>query len=588
MENMSAVDFPCITTRQKRTEQDGFTDDGEKLDLIIADNKRQARYDKGTGVRIEGDSFSFYERGEKQEVHTKSLLSPGYPVSAKRFQGLLRFGNNVIAYPGAAVVNKDISSSEEYRLIGISSGGCRVPYKKPNSNVTIERSTEGYLEFLISKIFGTEEGIYSVTMRCYDSGHMVLRYDELIRGGLYQEILTPGARIRLEQFEETDGAIQRLGDFGAAFFVVTEVPTMTVGAEEIHMPYWGRTLYTEIVFKVKAYSYDGLPKTDIEDYSNPFFCDLNPSGVYLYMLDADANLLAVYQNRLWGTDTLGTSLYCSNATDFYDWKIDGTAAGGGYLDVAENSPWTAICEYGGYLYAFKQNKLYKVLGSNALDYRIVSICDFGCIDSRAVAVCDSVLYFLGRDGVYGFTGNIPVRVSYKLDREYQSGVLEGRGSLLFASLLTTDGEKEFFVYDTSRQIWNKEDDFSVRCFVDYADGVYALGEDNVCYRLCDGKADGSIPFSFTTKQYFYYFDQKAVSSVNLFLDMDEGASVTVSVSYDNQDFAVCGTFSGSRLKYIPVRLRKCDEFRIRVSGHGFIRLKQLEFILRSGGRNHRS
>ena len=295
----------------------------------------------------------------------------------------------------------------------------------------------------------------------------------------------------------------------------------------------------------------------------------------------------MHQNRLWGTDTLGTSLYCSNATDFYNWKIDGTAAGGGYLDVPENTPWTAICEYGGYLYAFKAGRMYKVMGSNSLDYSIIQLCDIGCTNHEAVAVCDSALYFLSRDGVYVFYGSQPVCVSQGLGGEYKWGHFASRGQKLYASLEHLDGTKEFLVYDAAKGLWHKEDDFSVRCFVDYADGLYALGEDKVCYKLDGGEAGSDVPFSVTTKKYFYTFDEKAVSSVNLYLDMAEGSQVTVAVSYDGGEFVECGSFTNRRLKYIPVRLKKCDEFQLRISGSGFIRLKQMEFVVHGGGRDMR-
>ncbi len=599
MENMSGADFPYITTRQRREPIEGFTNDGESLDLIIADNERKERYDKGTGVKLTERLYDYYYRGEKQAVYrcmgfevvddrssNYGRLRPvGVPIHD--IEGVIRFGNNVICYPRPAVINterqdaltdpavEETIASYAVKMQNLWAGKYLfgVSLNSPGSNFGDDMSVFAF------KYVGSHEeynDVYCLTLRTDIQGSP---YYGVVDHG--EEICAEGARIRMEKFKiEGEKRILSGGDFGAAFFVVIDIVDRRDSGAQYSPTY--KDIY------LRGYGHDGNPFVDETlDFSLTTNQIIHEGGVMMFAIKADVNFLAVHQNRIWGTDTLGTSLYCSNATDFYDWKIDGTAAGGGFLDVPENTPWTAICEYGGYLYAFKQNKLYKVLGSNALDYSIVSVCDIGCIDHRAVTICDSVLYFLGRDGIYGFTGNIPARVSKQLDREYQSGVFESRGSLLFASLVTLEGEKEFLVYDTSRRTWHREDTFQALCFVDYTDGVYALGEDRICYRLHSGKADGTVPFSFTTKRYFYYFDQKAVSSVNLFLDMDEGASVTVSVSYDNQDFAVCGTFTSSRLKYIPVRLRKCDEFRIKVSGNGFVRLKQLEFILHSGGRSMR-
>ena len=600
MENMTGDEHPFLSVRSGREAQEDFTEDGEKLDLLIADHEWQEHYDKGTGVHFTDILYDYYYRGEKKMVH-RNVHIDGYsnvgenqstkyhlPIQPD-MRGVVRFGNNVIRYPYPDVINqstKNETPEETEALLRV--GGCH-PTANGQGAKSIWRSlafgyptshnqTLGiYAENILFRIRHVAENKYTIKVP-EDVGVNSYVYDSSslspYRG---IEDIEPGERLRLEEYSVSNGVATLTGyDFGAAFFVKT-------GERPADGDFLG-------------YAHDGTPLVDATiDYTihnKDMFSSKgtvleNFKGVLVSKIETDANLLAVYQNRIWGTDTLGTSLYCSNATDFYDWKIDGTAAGGGYLDVSENTPWTAICEYGGYLYAFKAGKMYKVLGTNSLDYSIISLCDIGCTNHEAISACDSVLYFLSRDGVYGFTGNIPVKISKALDREYRQGRLASRGQKLYASLETIDGEHEFLVYDTERHTWHKEDDFTVRSFVDYTDGLYALGEDGVCYKLESGHSGADVTFSATTKRYFYTFDQKTVQSVNLFLDMDEGSSVAVEISYDGGEFAACGTFTNRRLKYIPIRVRKCDEFQFRISGRGFIRLKQMEFILHGGGRTIR-
>lgn len=590
MENMSGRDFPYLVTREGREELTNLTDDGNVLDIIITDNERRGSYERGTGVDVLdnvpvtiGDSaaeiephFAYYNNGVKADVAQDILLTLSndddtqlrYPIGAGGIRGLVHFGNNAISYPFPNVINMADKDDAERRIAlseevdGYSPGG--------------GSSTDGEQYFKLIKsstaATGYADNGYRIAIKSYDSGSNRA-------SSLYKNLwnyasgssshFAKGSRLRIETYENGNTIT---GDLGASFFVIISGYVS------------GNTAYIYL----KAYDKTGAPATDINEFGYAYKGTINNGdGVLITKLLVDANLLEVHQNRLWGTDTLGTSLYCSNATDFRDWEIDGTNAGGGYVDVPENSPWTAIKEYNGYLYAFKENKMYKIVGNTSLDYAAVTVCDIGCINHEAVTICDSVMYFLSRDGIYAFTGNLPVKVSEALATDYVWGRFASHGSKMYCSLDKADGETEFITYDTSTRLWHKEDDLKVRSFVDYTDGLYALSEDRVCYKLEGGSIDTDTPFSVTTKKYFYTFDQKSVTSAFLWLDMSVGATVQVEIAYDGGEFTVCGVFTNRRLKYIPIRLRYCDEFQIRISGTGFCRLKQIEFALGGGGRTIR-
>lgn len=589
MENMTGDGCPYLTVRPRRKAVANFTEDGTALDFIVTDSGGGDGYNAGTGVRLTENSYEFYERGERKRVYKKIKFAneiedeDGETVYLRRpmdagIRGLIKFGNNVISYPRPQVINQALPRNAEEDTESVNfyegNGTSRSIWLGSNSNA-YGVYFGGYNSLVLKKNFfrivhvSNKDATLPAATTTYENSYVIYISD--LYGSLRYS--AEGRRLRLERFATENGVVRLTGeDFGAAFFVI-----------ENNL---GKTSEGDYKLLVRGYQVDGTP---LVDKGLDFVCkgsDLKAgNGVFATTVRADANLLAVHQNRIWGTDTLGTSLYCSSATDIYNWEIDGTAAGGGYVDVAEYSPWTAICEYGGYLYAFKENKMYKVMGSTALDYQILSVCDIGCVNHEAVCICDSVLYFLSRDGVYAFSGNLPVKVSDALQTKYRFGRFEGRGGKVYASLEAFDGKSEFLVYDAAKHTWHKEDAFKVRSFVDYTDGIYALGEDRVCYKL-EGAAE-SVPFSFTTKQYFYQFDQKAVGAVYLFLDMEPGTETCLEISYDGGEFISCGHFSDCRLKYIPVRLRKCDTFQLRISGEGSITLKQMEFVLYSGGRSFR-
>jgi hypothetical protein len=70
-----------------------------------------------------------------------------------------------------------------------------------------------------------------------------------------------------------------------------------------------------------------------------------------------------------------------------------------------------------------------------------------------------VLYYLGRDGVYAFSGNMPTLISSALgEKRFVRGYSGVLGDVLYMSLKDTDGEWGLYSYDTRKRIWLQEDD----------------------------------------------------------------------------------------------------------------------------------
>ena len=107
-----------------------------------------------------------------------------------------------------------------------------------------------------------------------------------------------------------------------------------------------------------------------------------------------------------------------------------------------------------------------------------------------------------------------------------------------------------------------------------------------CYKLAaeDGPDDHkNLPFRLVTKKYFYLFDKKAVGEV--VIKMSAENPVTVSVSYDGGEFTGARTMTLSAgIGRVPIKLRKCTTFQIKVEGTGQAEIHAMEFSLYRGGR----
>ena len=80
-------------------------------------------------------------------------------------------------------------------------------------------------------------------------------------------------------------------------------------------------------------------------------------------------------------------------------------------------------------------------------------------------------------------------------------------------------------------------------------------------------------------------DNKYVSRLNLRLSMDPGAKLTVSIAYDGEDtwHRVCALECAALRSFaVPVKLRRCGHFRLRLEGRGDVRLYSLVETLEDG------
>lgn len=329
------------------------------------------------------------------------------------------------------------------------------------------------------------------------------------------------------------------------------------------------------------------------------------------------------QNRLWGcyygekeveengetVTKMVNEIYASELGDFTSWNnFDGTSMASYAASVGTDGPWTGAVSYQGKPHFFKENHVHKVYISatgahQVVDNPILGV-QSGCDNS--LFVLDGNLYYLSRDGVCRYDGSSPVIISEALGKFRSSYATFGgyRGKLIayiFKYYDDTHWIPCFYTYDTKRGIWHEEnpvlgENGSV-AFGRKGDSYYAISagmghftagprEDVLFTKMWDlTGADGTqeseqeIEWHCTSGLIGWQtVEQKYVSRFDLRLTLPEGADMTVSIEYDSsgeweEQGTVTGGGTGSIM--IPVRPRRCDHFRIRLSGHGEMRLYSL-------------
>ena len=336
--------------------------------------------------------------------------------------------------------------------------------------------------------------------------------------------------------------------------------------------------------------------------SSALVCTYNWAKSNLPRLDH----VCVLDNRLWGcrygmqagSTAAVNEIYCSKLGDFKKWStFQGISTDPWYAGVAETGPFTGAVAYGGHPIFFKEDCAYVISGSYP-PYSVTTLHIAGVAQRAARSICeaDGALYYKSRYAVMRYTSSSIGSVSDRLGR-LPDAARACAGSYNGKYYLSLDGE--ICVYDTKRGMWCAEDACSAVDFATADGKLYIAGgcED------ADGKypifvvtpgtaAETDMPWSFTTPRIGYGMpNRKYVSRVLIRLEIGGAALPTVELSRDGGAWealpcaARVGT-DGARTGSItiPIRPRRCESFRIRVSGVGAYKLTGITKYMEESGR----
>ncbi len=296
-----------------------------------------------------------------------------------------------------------------------------------------------------------------------------------------------------------------------------------------------------------------------------------------------------YYGRLFGCDNRGVEVYyTSGGVDNLNFKQETSGSNAGVLMCSDPGKWTAMCAFNNALYCFKRDAMYRIYSSDGLTFYMERIADVGATGNEAVCVVDNVMYFLSSNGLYAFSGAYPQPLPDSLGRTYLRGVLGGDNRKLFCSLAWKENEvfkRELCVYHIDKGIFSVHDDFAAKQFVWFGGELYALEESGVVWRMDSVRE--AVEFCLDTKQYFFSFQKKAVSAARIYFEFDPAGDdgyFEILVSADNGEFVpATPKIANGRVRYVPIKFKKCDEFRIRICGEGVFTLKGISFALYQGG-----
>ena len=288
-------------------------------------------------------------------------------------------------------------------------------------------------------------------------------------------------------------------------------------------------------------------------------------------------------NRLWGAAE--NTIYASSLGDpltFYNYE--GLSTDAFAVAVGTDGAFTGCIAYSSNVLFFKEHVLHKVLGGMPSEYRVYDYTVPGVQSGsqKSLAVNNEILFYKGVDGVYAYTGSTPSLISSNFGlRRFQNASAGADGIHYYISMQDVETEAwSLYVYDTQTGIWLREDethviDFArqdtVLHFLNASDGdIYATEQDDA--------DEGRFPWEAV----FFPLDdtvygKRGYSKLWLKLELSAGAWCRAELSEDGGPWHDAGIWSDSERQTVtaPVFPRRCDTFRLRLSGLGRCVIKSI-------------
>ena len=304
-------------------------------------------------------------------------------------------------------------------------------------------------------------------------------------------------------------------------------------------------------------------------------------------------------NRLWGCfygmheGKVINQIFASKLGDFKNWNcFMGLASDSYAASVGTDGAFTGAITYLGYPTFFKENYVHKVYGSMPSSYQIQTTQLRGVQkgSAKSLAILNEVLYYKSATDICAFDGSLPAGISRQLGGVmYKNAVAGASGGKYMISMQDNDDNWHMFSYDPGRGLWHREDSTHAAGFTHWGQELFYIDADRNRIMAAfgtEGTQEENVAWFAESGMIGYEMpDRKYVSRFNFRMKLEKGASVSLAIEYNSDGvWHDQGTVTGKGTDAFvyPVIPRRCDHFRIRLSGQGSVRIYSMAKILEQG------
>lgn len=353
---------------------------------------------------------------------------------------------------------------------------------------------------------------------------------------------------------------------------------------------------------------DAEGKTKIEFTTNVFETLLSdgsgelPSNVKIEKLTPEGLYFATgINNRIWAVR--GNTIFASALGEPSRWdSFEGLASDSYQVAVDSSGEFTGISVFDNNPIFFKEDMVYRLYGSLPSNFSLQKVDAPGAMSGCAQSIqrVNEALYYKGRNGVYRYTGAIPQCISEKLGdlSGYDRAVAGADDRYYYLTMVKKEDEKAenrvLYIYDTKTGVWLKNEENAFLCFARWGNVLYASDiSGNIISKDIDTKNGLTEKDDSETVAWYAEFkpfnevvkEKKVYSKLYLRLELDEKAFVSVLIKYDNGAFNEIKTVKADsgEVFFIPISLKKCDSFTVRLEGHNGCTVKTMLREYRTAG-----
>lgn len=560
MKNMSCLEYPIMQPREKRWVK--TENSATEIYAIYADNGTMWSIQKRPGVNLD---YFLVMSGWNVEINLGRERKDWY---------FTRFGDRVLLMPDKMLLKTGAEIS------GFVTDSGDLP--------TLTEADAGTL--YAAYYMGLQERQQALSLYQWDGSKW--NYQSELLEYLEQKLMLSGVKLEDgtlfgEKAKANTMTFTNPGTVEPRFAVGDgiEIPEMAEAPGNNKIAIIREIAQGKIVFS------DNCFKMPLGEDGNPV-AEVAISGIVtIRKTTPDMDFCFEHDNRLWGYK--GKTIYASKLGDPTNWNVfEGLSTDAWSLATQKKGEFTGGVSYGGYPTFFREDAMARIYGATPSAFQVSETAMPGVKagEAKSIAAAGGMLLYLSREGMMIYADEYPQnQVNVFGAAEIKNAMACSDGTRYYAQL-TVDGEQALYCFDSLHGLWMKEDNPGLLGMTYDKGTIFALvqteGQDygTKIITISGGISEWSEspvrePGEIGSFAEFGDFtsgslNRKALSKIQLRMELEEGARARILISYDGGGWRQLWYLRDGKKRsvQIPIVPRRCDHYRIRIEGVGMWRL----------------
>jgi len=315
-----------------------------------------------------------------------------------------------------------------------------------------------------------------------------------------------------------------------------------------------------------------------------------------------------HNNRLWGCSSEAHEIYCCALGDPTNWRrYLGISTDSWAVTVGSPGPFTGAAVVNSSVCFFKENCIHKVFGTMPSNFQ-TTVDHYRGVQAgsgKSLVRVNELVYFKSVFDFCAYDGAEVQGCSTALGLGPWTDAVSGTNDRrVYVSMKDGENNWHLLTYDTETGYWMREDNVHALFFTQVLTETFMLTEDGGLWALREGEyarsawmvgpdfvvtatpeTDQEVPWTLRTGWIGIRLgNNKHIGKIQLMVEMDTGAAMTVRVRKDNEDWSSGTTYAGAagRRYTLPIWPRRCDRLMIEMSGTGGAKIINMNWLIEYG------